>query len=145
MWCTANSFDPASVAINQRGYLYVPVTGIYTFTVTRANDIGFLWLGSTALSGWNRGNAAIVLGGGTCSSSEPIYVPLVAGQYFPIRLLTLNDLTLPNDPLRAFKLRIVRPDCQVLLDYNSMPTSNYFFQFSCDGASGTFPPFGAGG
>lgn len=127
--------------IQQRGYLYVPVTGTCTFTITRTNEIGFLWLGGSVYSGYNRGNAVITLGGGVCSSA-PIYVPLAAGQYFPIRYMTFHD----QDLNRVFILRIVRPDCQVLLDHNSMPGGDYFVQFSSDGDSGrAFPAFGAGG
>ena len=45
-------------------------------------SIGYLWLGSTAISGYNSGNANVTANDTTASNN----ISVVAGQYYPIRL-----------------------------------------------------------
>jgi hypothetical protein len=124
-------------AVNQRGYLYAALDGAYTFSITSADDIAFLWLGSIAYSGYSRNTAAIAQAAGVATQTYDI--TLVAGQYLPIRMLTVND-----QAAISFNMRIERPDGVTILDGATFQGSDYIVQYSCDGISGpVYPPFGA--
>jgi hypothetical protein len=87
---TANNFTISSIAENTTvlytGYLLATYTGTWTFTIN-SDDASYLWIGSTAVSGYSTGNeltSSSYLGPGTGTIS------LTAGQYYPIRLLYGN-------------------------------------------------------
>jgi hypothetical protein len=87
---TATNFTIASITENTTvlytGYLLADYTGTWTFTIT-SDDASYLWIGSTAVSGYNTSNklaTASYLGPGTGTIS------LTAGEYYPIRLLYGN-------------------------------------------------------
>jgi hypothetical protein len=87
---TATNFTIASIAENTTvlytGYLLATYTGTWTFTLT-SDDSSYLWIGSTAVSGYTTSNeltTASYLGAGSGTIS------LTAGQYYPIRLLYGN-------------------------------------------------------
>ena len=67
------------------GYFQAPYDGTYTFG-TGSDDASYLWIGSTAVSGYTTGNALINNGGlhGYRSVANSIY--LLAGVYYPIRI-----------------------------------------------------------
>jgi hypothetical protein len=90
------------------GYYKPATTGTVSLTVTTAytefltnygvynwggngNSISYLWLGSTAVSGYTTGNANAVSNNNTGTYSPSV----VAGIYYPIRLLW--QTTLPYD------------------------------------------------
>jgi hypothetical protein len=74
------------------GYYRPAVTGSTSFSVTATwtsgyNDgtqysLGYLWLGNTAKSGYNSGNANVTANDNTASTN----ISVIAGQYYPIRL-----------------------------------------------------------
>lgn len=55
------SFGSTFYVLAHRGYLYAQLTGLYTFYTYSVDDIVLLWLGSKAYSGWERGNADLVV------------------------------------------------------------------------------------
>lgn len=68
-----------------KGYFKAPVDGTYTFA-TVSDDASHLWIGSTAVSGFNTGNALVNNGGlhGARYAAGSIY--LLANVYYPIRV-----------------------------------------------------------
>jgi hypothetical protein len=81
------------------GYYVPAVTASTNFSVTATwtstyNDgsqssIAYLWLGNTAKSGFNSGNANVTANDNTASTN----ISVVAGQYYPIRLQWDANLT----------------------------------------------------
>ena len=74
------------------GYYRPASSGSTSFSVTATwtsgynagtqYSIGYLWLGNTAKSGYNSGNANVTANNTTASSN----IVVVAGQYYPIRI-----------------------------------------------------------
>ena len=81
------------------GYYRPAATGSTNFSVTATwtsaygdgaqSSIGYLWLGNTAKSGYNSGNANVTANDNTNSTN----ISVVAGQYYPIRLQWDANLT----------------------------------------------------
>lgn len=67
------------------GYYLSPVTGNSTFSLQISGDNyknqNYFWLGNSAISGYNSGNALIAGGGGASGT-----ISLLSGQYYPIRI-----------------------------------------------------------
>lgn len=91
-----------------RGYKYIYTTGTYRFRLT-SGDGSYMWVGSTATSGYTVGNSYINNGGG----HGPVAVTggllaLTAGLFYPIRIVYGNgagagQLTLEwEGPAQAF-------------------------------------------
>lgn len=87
---TATNFTISSITENTTvlylGYLLADYTGTWTFTLN-SDDGSYLWIGNNAVSGYTTGNAlasSSYVGPGTGT------VSMVAGQYYPIRLLYGN-------------------------------------------------------
>lgn len=133
---------PSSVyIINHRGFLFVPESGTYTFTINAIDDLMYIWLGAVAYSGWNRldalqtanSNPANNVAGGPASFSQV----LQAGTYLPIRILYKQ-----SGSAAVLDYSITGPSGQILLSSSTL-TSNYAVQYSCDGMTApAFPPFG---
>jgi hypothetical protein len=73
------------------GYFLPATTGRYNFAIA-SDDAGYLWLGSTAVSGFTTSNSIIAqpgLRGASYSYSNNIN--LTAGVYYPIRFITGNN------------------------------------------------------
>ncbi len=70
-----------------KGYFLATTTGAYTFRTT-SDDASYLWIGSTAVSGFSRTNATVNNGGPhgavTVTGSS---VTLEANNYYPIRII----------------------------------------------------------
>lgn len=74
-----------------RGYKYIYTTGNYRFRVT-SDDGSYMWVGSTATSGYTTGNTYISNGGlhgPTTVTGE--YLALTAGVFYPIRIVYGNN------------------------------------------------------
>jgi hypothetical protein len=67
------------------GYFRPPATGTYTF-VTYSDDASYIWVGSTATSGYSTGNALVNNGGLHGIRGASGSINLVAGTYYPIRI-----------------------------------------------------------
>ena len=73
------------------GYFLPPTTGVYRFGIA-SDDAGYLWLGSTATTGYTVNNAIIAqpgLRGAAYTYSRNLL--LTAGTYYPMRFMTGNN------------------------------------------------------
>lgn len=76
------------ISIEFIGYIKIPESGIagYSF-LTECDDSSYLWIGDTAISGYNTGNSLI--NNSDAHRLRTIYsaeIPLTPGNYYPIRL-----------------------------------------------------------
>jgi plastocyanin len=73
------------------GYFLASNTGVYRFGIA-SDDAGYLWIGSTGLSGYTANNAVIAQPGlrGAAYTYSRNYL-LTAGTYYPIRFMTGNN------------------------------------------------------
>jgi len=67
------------------GYFYATVTGTYTF-YTSTDDASYVWIGSTALSGFTTANAVVNNAGIHGVQERSGTISLTAGTYYPIRV-----------------------------------------------------------
>jgi len=97
--------SPTTFTRNWVGY-YLPTTsGSKSFSLTSTwsstysdglqYSYGYLWLGSTAKSGYNAGNANVFSSDSTASTN----ISVTAGQYYPIRLQWSANLTSGFEPV----------------------------------------------
>ena len=77
-----SSFETYSV--EWFGYFYATVTGTYTF-YTVSDDASYVWVGSSALSGYTVANCLINNGGLHGATERSGTISLTAGTYYPIR------------------------------------------------------------
>jgi hypothetical protein len=68
-----------------RGYFVANVTGNYTFSLNQPDDVGYMWLGTNAISSWTSANAQI-RGATVAGASGTFTTTLTAGVLNPIRL-----------------------------------------------------------
>lgn len=66
------------------GYFYATVTGTYTF-YTNTDDASYLWIGSTALSGYTTSNCLVNNGSTHPVQERSATISLTANTYYPIR------------------------------------------------------------
>ena len=76
-------FEPFSVQL--LGYFKPTTTETHTFFLT-SDDASFMWLGSTAVTGFTTANAFINNGGVHGSEEVSASIALTAGVYYPIRI-----------------------------------------------------------
>jgi hypothetical protein len=67
------------------GFFYATVTGTYTF-YTESDDASYLWVGSSAMTGYTAGNCIVNNGGGHGTQERSGTVSLSAGSVYPIRI-----------------------------------------------------------
>jgi hypothetical protein len=89
---TSNATNTSTFTRTWIGYYRPAATASTNFSVTATwtsgynagtqYSIGYLWLGSTAKSGYNSGNANVTANDNTASTN----ISVIAGQYYPIRL-----------------------------------------------------------
>jgi hypothetical protein len=87
----ASTLNTLTTSYQYLGYFLAPSTGIYTFGIA-SDDAGYLWIGSTATSGYTTSNAIVAqpgLRGAAYTYSGNI--SLTAGVYYPIRFMTGNN------------------------------------------------------
>ena len=77
-----SSFETYSV--EWFGYFYATVTGSYTF-YTVSDDASYVWLGSSALSGYTTANSLVNNGGLHGATEQSGTISLTAGTFYPIR------------------------------------------------------------
>ncbi len=101
---TSSGNSPITFTRTWIGYYVPAATASTNFSVTATwtstyNDglqssIAYLWLGNTAKSGFNSGNANVTANDNTASTN----ISVVAGQYYPIRLQWSANLTSGFEP-----------------------------------------------
>jgi hypothetical protein len=121
-------------AVNHRGFLYAPETGIYEVTVPNSDEITLVWFGGKALSSWTRENADLEQDypGGTSKSFQ---VELEAGTYTPFRLLWANAQGELN-----FIAEVKAPGGQTIVN-GDRADNKYLVREACDKSTPTFPSF----
>jgi hypothetical protein len=127
---TSSGNSPITLSRTWVGYYRPAVTASTNFSVTATwtsgyNDgtqysFGYLWLGSIAISGFNQSNTNVTANDNTASTN----ISVVAGQYYPIRLLWDANLTSGFEPFfyttsGAFSLSIAGSTSPTLF-YNSL-------------------------
>ena len=127
---SSETFGPTYFALNHRGYLFAPSTGLYTFAITNPDDIVLIWEGPAAYEGYTTGNSDIVA---TFTYTDgnaqdrSFQVELIEGEYYPIRIIFGQA-----QGGAEFIASIISPDGTVLLN-SASGYSPYLVQFSCDG------------
>lgn len=97
-----------------------------------------MWLGASAFNGaYTRAGAVLEQADSGGAGTVSYKVLLNAGQYYPLRVLVVN-----GQQAASFALRIVGPAGEVLASLTSTEPTPWFVQFSCDGKSSAFAPFG---
>ena len=76
----------------------ITATWTSTYTDGAQYSVGYLWLGPTAESGYNSGNADVTANDNTGST----VISVTAGQYYPIRLQWSANLTSGTNPFNFF-------------------------------------------
>lgn len=131
---SSDKFPGDYFALNHAGYLFASVPGKYKFTVSNVDDTAFLWLGSTAVKGWTRKNADLVIGLGQTMTTE---VDIPSGVYMPIRIMMAQ-----GQGAAKFTMQIQGPNGETIAD-SSTKASPWILQYSCDGYSAPkFPVWG---
>jgi hypothetical protein len=105
-----------------KGYFKAPADGTYTFGTT-SDDASYLWIGTTAVSGFTTGNALVNNGGlhGARYAQGSIY--LLADVYYPIRVHFGENAG--RDVLAIY---IYGPTIPIDPEYNTTSNGNgYFF------------------
>jgi hypothetical protein len=95
----SNGNSPTTFTRTWIGYYRPAATTSPSFSITATwtstygdglqSSIAYLWLGNTAISGYNAGNANVSANDNTASTN----ISVVAGQYYPIRLQWSANLT----------------------------------------------------
>ena len=105
---TSSGASPTTFTRTWIGYYRPASTASTNFSVTATwtstygdgsqSSIGYLWLGNTARSGYNSGNANVTANDNTASTN----ISVIAGQYYPIRLQWDATLTSGVEPFFPF-------------------------------------------
>jgi hypothetical protein len=74
-----------NTSIQYKGYFLATYTGTHTFYLN-SDDGSWLWIGTTALSGYTTSNALVKNGGLHGLAEVSATISLVAGTYYPIRI-----------------------------------------------------------
>ena len=80
-----SGWGSTSVSNEYAGYFHASAAGIYTFTFVTSND-SYMWLGSSALSGYDNTNAFINTSGHNSLVSISSSITLGADTYTPLRV-----------------------------------------------------------
>lgn len=123
-----------------RGYLYAPTNGTYTFNVTGVDDLVLIWLGTNAYSGWTRANANEIVAYNQTAGHAGLGVftyTMTAASYNPFRIVFAQ-----GQGAAVFSISIKSPDSTVLLD-SKTSSSPYVLTHSCDNT--TAPAYAAWG
>lgn len=122
-------------ALDHTGYIYASVAGKHKISIDSVDDIVLLWVGATAVKGWTRNNANMLV---PLLKSESYEVDIPAGTYMPIRVMFVQ-----GQGRAKFGMKIEGPDGQIIAD-SSTPNSPWIVQYSCDGLSAPkFPEWGS--
>lgn len=135
-------FSSSSFGIQHRGYLYAGQTGTYEFYNILVDSADWLWIGQNpAYSGYEKTKAIL---SGTYDQDRPnpnnVTKSLVAGTYYPLRLLFGNDQQKAD-----LTFNITAPNGDIIASQSGPNISGYdwIVGFSCDGVSAPdFKPWG---
>jgi hypothetical protein len=84
------NFDLTQSAFFFRGYFVANITGSHTFSLNQPDDVGYMWLGPNAISGWNSANS-VIRAASVSGPSGTYTTTLTAGVLTPIRLAFANS------------------------------------------------------
>jgi hypothetical protein len=95
---STTAVSTTEAAIEYYGYLYAPKSGDYTFTISGADDIVFVWAGEVAVADWTRDNALLYAtwyqnGGAKQDKVDTVNqqaFAAVGGTYIPVRIIWNN-------------------------------------------------------
>jgi GLEYA domain len=127
------SFPCKFFSLDHRGYLFAPLTGTYTFTISGVDDIVFIWVGPFAQAAWTRSNANFVIEYGQSPSNSggpgagSFTMVATQGDYVPLRII-FGQAQGPA----VFQISLTDPNGNILLNSNTLG-SPYLVQYSCDG------------
>ncbi|KEQ74208.1 hypothetical protein M436DRAFT_43521 [Aureobasidium namibiae CBS 147.97] len=132
-----------SLALNHVFYLFAGRgTGFYYIDLPQADDVTLFWLGSFAISGYNRSNAQLIQ---SWSAPAPATVSLylTANTYYPIRIWFAN-----GGGVGGFQFTLRAPDGSYILQTTANQNAGFMspaiVQFPCDSSKGArFPAFGS--
>lgn len=97
-----------------------------------------MWIGENAYNGrYIRLNASLEQGYTSGVGTKSYKITLEAGKYYAFRILVVN-----GQGAASFALSVSAPDGTVLISPNTDAETPFFVQFSCDGTSPAFQPFG---
>ena len=80
-----NTGSSTTFSVEWYGYFYAPASGSYTF-YTNSDDASYLWIGSTAVSGYTTSNCLVSNGSIHPVQERSGSITLTAGTYYPIRI-----------------------------------------------------------
>jgi hypothetical protein len=117
---------PTYFSVEWYGYFYAPTTGTYTFTLG-SDDGSYLWMGSSALSGYATSNCVVNNGGTHAVVYVSGTISLTANTYTPIRI--------------QFGEAAGGKDCQCSFSGPGISTTNNFsgYAFFPIGGNASFP------
>jgi hypothetical protein len=117
-------YDVTASGMFLRGYFVANVTGSHTFSLNQPDDVGYMWLGPNAISGWNSANANIRAA--TVSGPSGTYTTtLTAGVLTPIRMAFGN-----SGGAMSYTLTVRDPN-----GVTSGTTNGWFLQPWCGGVT----------
>ena len=76
---------PDNFSVQWLGYFKSDYTGTWTFYTT-SDDCSYIWIGSTAITGYTTSNPVVNNGGPHSSQERSGTINLVSGEYYPIRI-----------------------------------------------------------
>jgi hypothetical protein len=100
-------FNTSSFAIQHRTYFYARQSGTYEFYNLLVDDAAWLWIGSSAYSGYQKTNE--VLYNYVHAGAKNATYTFTAGNYYPIRLLFAN-----GQETGFLKFNITAPNGEIL-------------------------------
>lgn len=116
-----------NLAMMHVGYIFAKQSGIYTFQMTQADDLAFIWCGPLAYAGFSSANALLTASFHNAPTTTTLYMS--EGTYYPLRVLWAQA----SGP-GTFAMSITAPDGTTIFD-SSSPANPYIVQRSCDGTS----------
>ncbi|KAL9116793.1 MAG: hypothetical protein Q9187_006675, partial [Circinaria calcarea] len=128
---------PEYVTVIHRGYVFIPQTGVYTFTAPTPDDFSAIWVGRQSDSGYDRASANIIVvfGSPQTGKPSPYKATFNQGDQVPLWITFANG----GGP-GAFKFSITAPDGTIIVSEDFTKESPFLLQYSCDSESA--PKFG---
>lgn len=132
--------DCTNLVLQWRGYVRASTSGTYTFQIPPlADDREWLWLGSTAYSGYNTTNYAAQTSYDNANATGTATVYAEAGTYIPWRVLYAQ-----HTYVALASLTVIAPDGTLLMNPQTRTSqlanvSSEFVEYSC--SNRTAPPF----
>ena len=124
--------------IDHRMYLHPTTSGVYTFSVSVADDLVALWLGSSAVSGFSLDNTDFKWewGGQPWSSYQYTVSPSAVGTFIPMRILWAN-----NGGRGALGMSVTDPNGHEILGATSTVDDQIVWRCVLTDKAPTWPPW----